>query len=380
MERRIVAQLITSLDDLPKLDKGEQVLVIGATNRTDTLDPALRRVGRFDQEISLGIPDRDARNKIVRIICKNLRLESFFDYDLIASLTPGFVGADLLSLATRAGLLAVKRILHGKQENALKNVANSVDKIPPNVDINISDALLMQIDSVLTQTKNDDSDSLNLPSNIGTTETSNDEKQTAKTDVPDIDDGTNKENQIDTSKTDTEQNEAKLVNDEHKGNASDEPKHLQNDINNDDSVQKEASSENSEMIVDASTDSTNIETLGEAMLRNNAIKDRMGLDVMFKWLSHADGLVSDEDLNELYITIDDFKEAIKLVQPSAKREGFITVPDVTWDDIGSLRDIREELKMAIMAPVKFPKQLKALGINAPSGILLCGPPGKLIRL
>lgn len=380
MERRIVAQLITSLDDLPKLDRGEQVLVIGATNRTDTLDPALRRVGRFDQEISLGIPDRDARNKIVRIICKNLRLESFFDYDLIASLTPGFVGADLLSLATRAGLLAVKRVLHGKQENALKNVANSVDKIPPNVDINISDALLMQIDSVLTQTKNDESDSLNLPSNIGTTETSNDEKQTTKTDVPDIDDGTNKENQIDTSKTDTEQNEAKLLNDEHKGNASDEPKNLQNDIDNDDSVQKEASSENSEMIVDASTDSTNIETLGEAMLKNNAIKDRMGLDVMFKWLSHADGLVSDEDLNELYITIDDFKQAIKLVQPSAKREGFITVPDVTWDDIGSLRDIREELKMAIMAPVKFPKQLKALGINAPSGVLLCGPPGKLICL
>lgn len=89
MERRIVAQLLTSLDDLPKLDGGDQVLVIGATNRADSLDPSLRRVGRFDQEICLGIPDRDARCEILRIICKSLKLESYFDFDLIASLTPG---------------------------------------------------------------------------------------------------------------------------------------------------------------------------------------------------------------------------------------------------------------------------------------------------
>lgn len=70
-----------------------------------------------------------------------------------------------------------------------------------------------------------------------------------------------------------------------------------------------------------------------------------------------------------------FQEALKLVQPSAKREGFATIPDVTWDDIGALHDIREELKIAILAPVKFPEHFKSLGLTRAPGILLAGPPG-----
>lgn len=80
-------------------------------------------------------------------------------------------------------------------------------------------------------------------------------------------------------------------------------------------------------------------------------------------------------VSEFCITLEDFCEAVKVVQPSAKREGFITVPDVTWDDVGSLQDIREELKLAVLAPVKFPEKLARLGLSAPSGVLLCGPPG-----
>lgn len=80
-------------------------------------------------------------------------------------------------------------------------------------------------------------------------------------------------------------------------------------------------------------------------------------------------------VSEFCITLDDFCEAVKVVQPSAKREGFITVPDVTWDDVGSLQDIREELKLAVLAPVKFPEKMARLGLSAPSGVLLCGPPG-----
>lgn len=83
----------------------------------------------------------------------------------------------------------------------------------------------------------------------------------------------------------------------------------------------------------------------------------------------------DDELETLCIERVDFLESLKSVQPSAKREGFITVPDVTWDDIGSLGDIREELKLAILAPVKFPQRLKQLGLSSPSGVLLCGPPG-----
>lgn len=80
-------------------------------------------------------------------------------------------------------------------------------------------------------------------------------------------------------------------------------------------------------------------------------------------------------VSEFCITLEDFCEAVKVVQPSAKREGFITVPDVTWDDVGSLQDIREELKLAVLAPVKFPEKMARLGLSAPSGVLLCGPPG-----
>lgn len=109
MERRIVSQLLSSFDGLSKEQGGDQVLVIGATNRPDVIDPALRRVGRFDQEISLGIPDREARKDILKIICRTLRIEGFFDYEKLALLTPGYVGADLLALATRAASTAIKR-------------------------------------------------------------------------------------------------------------------------------------------------------------------------------------------------------------------------------------------------------------------------------
>lgn len=382
MERRIVAQLITSLDDLPKLDRGEQVLVIGATNRADTLDPALRRVGRFDQEICLGIPDRDARTKILRIICKNLRLESFFDYDSISALTPGFVGADLLALATRAASLAVRRILHDKQESALKeSVSGTGDKVSSTVpaDINISDALLMQIDGELTQAKSDDEEALNLPSSIGAMEIEGEnkpEKDQSKSDkvsVPDTAAETKTCERTEIIEATTAEAEKSIAkeneNAEHvkSSETADEPQKPSEESK--DNKNHETSAES--MVVDGTTD----ETLGEALLKNSAIKNQMGLDVMFKWLSNTDILVSEDDLNGLYITMSDFKNAVKLVQPSAKREGFITVPDVTWDDIGSLRDIRQELNLAILAPVRYPNRLRVLGINAPSGVLLCGPPG-----
>ena len=64
-----------------------------------------------------------------------------------------------------------------------------------------------------------------------------------------------------------------------------------------------------------------------------------------------------------------------MVQPSAKREGFATIPGVTWDDVGALADIREELQLAILAPVRHPEHFKALGLSNPPGILLAGPPG-----
>lgn len=69
---------------------------------------------------------------------------------------------------------------------------------------------------------------------------------------------------------------------------------------------------------------------------------------LIAWLHDTQRPLSDQQLDELHVELDDFKKALKCVQPSAKREGFATVPDVTWDDVGSLRDIREELQMTIL--------------------------------
>lgn len=104
-------------------------------------------------------------------------------------------------------------------------------------------------------------------------------------------------------------------------------------------------------------------------------KQELTLQQLLDLLLNQQNALPVTKLEGLCIERDDFIEALKTVQPSAKREGFITVPDVTWNDIGSLGDIREELKLAILAPVKFPHRLKLLGLTAPSGVLLCGPPG-----
>jgi len=91
------------------------VIVIGATNRPDAVDQALRRPGRFDREISLGIPDEHARKQILKMLTQNLRLEGQFDLFKIARATPGFVGANLKALIDKTGNLGMKRIIDEKR-------------------------------------------------------------------------------------------------------------------------------------------------------------------------------------------------------------------------------------------------------------------------
>lgn len=83
--------------------------MIGATNRPDSLDPALRRAGRFDREVCMGIPDKDSRYDILKFLCSKLRLANDVCLREIASFTPGYVGADLLSLIRESALSAVHR-------------------------------------------------------------------------------------------------------------------------------------------------------------------------------------------------------------------------------------------------------------------------------
>lgn len=267
MERRIVAQLLTCMDDLNSLTVKAQVLVIGATNRPDSLDPALRRAGRFDKEICLGIPDEAARLRILKTLCRKLKLPVDFDYQQLARLTPGYVGADLMALCREAAMSAVNRVLlDSRGQPRSQSQSSTEDLLPSTVQ---SDAAAIDGEAA--------------------------EQQTTINPVP----------------------------------------------------QKE---------------------LGQKHLQQGELWQLLDL------LKNTE-MLSEEELASLSILMSDFQASLASVQPSAKREGFATVPDVTWEDVGALQDIREELTMAILAPVRSPEQFKALGLSAPSGVLLAGPPG-----
>ncbi|MEM2866173.1 MAG: AAA family ATPase [Candidatus Hadarchaeales archaeon] len=108
VERRVVATLCTALDGLKSRGK---VIVIGATNRPNALDPAIRRPGRFDREIEIGVPDRDGRKEILQIHTRGMPLAKDVDLDRLADITHGFVGADLEALCKEAAMSALRRIL-----------------------------------------------------------------------------------------------------------------------------------------------------------------------------------------------------------------------------------------------------------------------------
>ncbi|TMH96508.1 CDC48 family AAA ATPase [Candidatus Bathyarchaeota archaeon] len=108
VEKRVVSQLLSVMDGLQSRGK---VVVIGATNRINSIDPALRRPGRFDREIEIGVPDRDGRLEILQIHTRGMPLAEDVDLKKLADVTHGFVGADLEALAKEAAIRALRRIL-----------------------------------------------------------------------------------------------------------------------------------------------------------------------------------------------------------------------------------------------------------------------------
>lgn len=97
---------------LSEVEAGNKVIIIGATNRPDALDPALRRAGRFDREVCLGIPDRTARKQILQVLTSGIKLSPDIDLDVLAAASPGFVGADLKALMSEAAIAAVNRLIN----------------------------------------------------------------------------------------------------------------------------------------------------------------------------------------------------------------------------------------------------------------------------
>lgn len=109
VERRIVSQLLTLMDGLKSR---AHIMVIGATNRPNSIDPALRRFGRFDREIDIGIPDPTGRLEVLAIHTKNMKLDDNVDLEQVANETHGFVGADLAQLCTEAALTCIREKMY----------------------------------------------------------------------------------------------------------------------------------------------------------------------------------------------------------------------------------------------------------------------------
>jgi len=202
VEKRIVSQLLTLMDGMKSRGK---VVVIAATNRPDSLDPALRRPGRFDREIEIGIPDDEGRYEILNIHTRGMPIEEKVDLKAISKITHGFVGADLEALSKEAAMRSLRRVM-------------------PEIDF----------------------DQEKIPQEI---------------------------------------------------------------------------------------------------------------------------------LQKIVITNEDFRDSLKEVRPSALREVLIETPNVTWDDVGGLESLKEELREAIEWPIKHKDAFEYVNVDAPKGILLHGPPG-----
>ena len=202
LEKRIVSQLLTLMDGMKSRGK---VVVIAATNRPDSIDPALRRPGRFDREIEIGIPDDEGRFDILSIHTRGMPIDKKVNLKQISKTTHGFVGADLEVLSKEAAMRSLRRIL-------------------PEIDL-------------------------------------------------------------------------------------DEDK------------------------------------------------------------------ISSEILQKIEITSDDFQEALKEVRPSALREVQVQIPDVSWDDVGGLDELKDELREAVEWPIKHKEAYDYVNVETPKGVLLHGPPG-----
>jgi transitional endoplasmic reticulum ATPase len=202
VERRVVAQLLALMDGLES--RGE-IIVIGATNIPNSIDPALRRPGRFDREIAISIPDQKGRLEILQIHTRGMPLAQDIDLAKLSQITHGFVGADLEALCREAAM------------NALRKVMPSID---------------FQLDEIPYET-----------------------------------------------------------------------------------------------------------------------------------------------ILHLEVTMDDFSEALKEVEPSAIREVFVEVPNVNWQNVGGLNEVKQKLIEAVEWPLRYPDLFSEAGVRPPKGILLSGSPG-----
>ncbi|WP_456436667.1 AAA family ATPase [Methanopyrus sp.] len=272
VERRVVAQLLTLMDGL---SEDERVVVLASTNLPDDIDPALRRPGRFDKEIEIGVPDKEGRKEILQIHTRDMPLADDVDLNKLAELTHGFTGADLEALCKSAGLKALRRAIRKIGAKLAEEGGKEGREVAVRVS-ELSDEELMEV----------------LEKGLDRARIPEEKKRVLRRVLREV-----------------EEEEEK-------------------DVEYTDALEK--------------------------VLEAEEIP---------------------EIREELKVTMRDFMEAMKEIEPSALREVIVEVPDVSWDDIGGLEDVKQELKEAVEYPLKYPEVYEKLGTRPPKGILLYGPPG-----
>lgn len=326
MERRMVAQLLSCMDEL-SLDQcgGKPVLVIGATNRPDSIDAALRRAGRFDREIEISVPEKDAREHILRVMTSGLRMSGDFNFADLATKTPGYVGADFRALVNEAALYAVSRGFADVAAIAAATAPpteNAVDSISPPIQTSADDTGVQAMDT----------------SEVNGTDSTTSISVMRLSQVP-IDASTNSITSGMTSY----------------------PSNIE------DSVQVSN--------METRTDCDNSGMFNSSSTLNQDAPSQSQREAASATIRACIEPFSQSALAGLYITAQDFNIVLPRVQPSAKREGFATIPEVTWDDVGALNGPRQELEDAVVLPLKYPELSRRMGIPRPPGVLLHGPPG-----
>ncbi|OUM68902.1 hypothetical protein PIROE2DRAFT_68639 [Piromyces sp. E2] len=261
-------------------------------------------------------------NAIAGVLCKDLRLSDDLNFRVLAKLTPGYVGADLSALTSEAGMIAVERI-YG-------SLLNSVEE--------------------------------------------EEEEEGEKEEEKEIKKEKDEEVEGDNAMEKDEEKEEEVKEETEEGMDIDEPvsetkETIANDTDKDDDADA----------INTDNKTTETETNNKCIIKKNsgttAKPQEITLEILSKFIKSKSEPLTEEELKPLCITIEDFQKAVKKVQPSSKREGFATVPGVSWDDIGALETVREELNMAVVEPIRHPEYFAAVGITAPMGVLLYGPPG-----
>jgi len=327
-------------------NKGSQVLLIGATNRIEAIDTALRRAGRFDREICLGIPDEKSRAKILQVICKNLRVAPGFDMYELAKLTPGYVGADLQALVREAAVQAVNKALTGADKTRIAS-RNTNDESKSNVSLTPTSNVPIQpeskseIKSVSVTAVTDSSTDKNGINSQSSSSSHDKPENSAKTDdeqKPDTNNCDSSSQQVIDSSQVPDQSE---LNPEAKDAMEMEV----------DTVESTPAASSTKTLASENVrlEENNLKPSSIPVLESKTINEptKNQEQSFLRWIRDTAPLGQDE-LDQLYIFMDDFEVALKHVQPSSKREGFATVPDTTWDDIGALKNIREELEVSIL--------------------------------